>query len=96
MVEALPLLQPAECALLPVVRQAGLALAGGSTDRRIFLSSTVALAPPATAFERPIVASTSAAKAYRGPLMPAIQAVFLGVTMIERCRLNHLGAASAT
>ena len=62
MVNLLPLLQPAECGLLLVDPQAGLAFGVCSTHRQILLNNTVALARAATAFELPIVVSTSAAK----------------------------------
>jgi nicotinamidase-related amidase len=96
MADSLPLLQPAECGLLLVDQQAGLAFGVGSTDRQILLNNTVALARTATAFELPIVVSKSAAKVYSGPLMPAIHAVLPGVTVIERCSMNLWEAASAT
>jgi hypothetical protein len=53
MVDALPQLQPAECALLLIGQQAGLAFGVGSTDCQILLNDTVALARTATAFELP-------------------------------------------
>ena len=96
MVDALPLLQPAECALLLVDQQAGLAFGAGSTDRQILLNNTVALARAATAFEHSIVVSTSAANVYSAPLMPAIHAVLPAVTAIERRNMNLWEAASAT
>jgi nicotinamidase-related amidase len=64
--------QPAECALLLVDQQAGLAFGVGSTDRQILLNNTVTLAGTATALELPIIVSTSVAKFYSAPLMPAI------------------------
>jgi hypothetical protein len=90
MVDALPLLQPAECALL--LEQAGRAFGVGSTDSQILPNNTVALARTATAFELPIVVSTSAAKVYSAPLMPAIHAALPDVTVIERRTLALWGA----
>ena len=95
MIDALLRSQPAECALLLVNQQAGLAFGVGSTARQIFLNNTVALARTVTAFELPIVVSTSATKVYSGPLMPAIHAVLPAVTVIERCSMNLWEAASA-
>jgi nicotinamidase-related amidase len=84
MVDALPLLLPAERTLLLVDQQAGLTFGVGSTDRQILLNNKVALARTATAFELPIVVSTSAAKVYSAP------------RMIERRSMNLREAASAT
>jgi hypothetical protein len=39
-----PLLQPAQCALLLIDQQAGLAFGVGSSDRQVLLNNTVALA----------------------------------------------------
>jgi hypothetical protein len=96
MVDVLPLLQPAECALLLVDRQAGPAFGAASTDRQILFNHTVALARTASAFELPIVVSTSAANVYSGPLMPAIHGVLPGVSVIERRSMNLWEAALAT
>jgi nicotinamidase-related amidase len=96
MVDALPQLQPAECALLLIGQQAGLAFGVGSTDCQILLNDTVALARTATAFELPIVVSTSAAKVYSAPKMPAIHAVLPDVTVIERRSMNLWEGASTT
>lgn len=84
----LPLLQPAQCALLLVDEQAGLAFAAGSTDRQALRSNGVALARSAVAFDVPVVASTSASKVYSGPLMPAFREVLPTVTPIERRNMN--------
>jgi hypothetical protein len=67
MVDAPPLLLPAECGLLLLDQQAGLAFAVGSSDCQILLNDTVTPARTATAFERPIVVPTSAAKVYSAP-----------------------------
>jgi nicotinamidase-related amidase len=79
-----PLLQPAECVLLLIDQQAGLAFGVGSSDRQVLLNNTVALARTAVVFDIPVVVSTSASKVYSGPLMPPIQAVLPGVTTLER------------
>jgi nicotinamidase-related amidase len=83
-----PLLQPAQCALLLIDHQAGLAFGVGSTDRQVLLNNTVALARIAAVFDLPVVVSTSASKVYSGPLMPPIQAVLPGVTALERRNMN--------
>jgi nicotinamidase-related amidase len=82
------LIQPAQCALLLVDHQAGLAFGVGSSDRQVLLNNAVALAKVAIAFGIPVVASTSASKVYSGPLMPAIQAALPGLKSIERRNMN--------
>ena len=79
---------PAECLLLLVDQQAGLAFGVESSDRQVLLNNTVALARTAVVFDVPVVVSTSASKAYSGPLMPPIQAVLPGVTTLERRNMN--------
>ena len=83
-----PLLTPAQCALLLIDQQAGLAFAVGSQDRQLLLNNTIALARTATVFDVPVVVSTSASKVYSGPLMPPIQAVLPGVPSLERRNMN--------
>jgi nicotinamidase-related amidase len=83
-----PLLQPAQCALLLIDQQAGLAFGVGSSDRQALLNNTVALARTAGVFEIPIIATTSATKVYSGPLMPPIQAVLPDVRALERHNMN--------
>jgi nicotinamidase-related amidase len=82
------LIQPAQCVLLLVDQQAGLAFGVGSSDRQVLLYNVIALAKTAIAFGIPVVASTSASKVYSGPLMPAIQAALAGVKSIERRNMN--------
>jgi len=82
------LIEPAQCVLLLVDQQAGLAFGVGSSDRQVLLNNAVALARTAIAFSIPVVASTSASKVYIGPLMPAIQAALPGVKSIERRNMN--------
>src|SRR6202050_1581427 len=82
------LIEPAQCVLLLVDQQAGLAFGVGSSDRQVLLNNAVALARTATAFSIPVVASPSASKVYSGPLMPAIQAALPGVKSIERRNMN--------
>jgi nicotinamidase-related amidase len=82
------LLTPAECALILVDEQAGLAFATGSADRQVLLNNGVALARTAVAFDVPVVVSTSASKVYSGPLLPAFQAALPGVEPIERRNMN--------
>jgi nicotinamidase-related amidase len=82
------LLNPADCAVVLVDEQAGLAFAAGSADRQMLRSNAVALARTAVAFQVPIVVSTSAAKVYSGPLMPALRAVLPDTAPIERRNMN--------
>lgn len=84
----IPLLTSADCALVLVDEQAGLAFAAGSADRQLLRSNAVALARTATAFSVPVVVSTSASKVYSGPLMPPLRAVLTEVTPIERRNMN--------
>jgi len=83
-----PLMQPAQCALLLVDLQAGLAFGVGSSDRQTLLNNAVALSRTAVTFGIPVVASTSASKVYSGPLMPAVQAALPDVKSIERRNMN--------
>lgn len=83
-----PLMEPAQCTLLLVDQQAGLAFGVGSSDRQALLNNTVALARTAMTFGVPVIASTSASKVYSGPLMPAIQSVLPGVQSLERRNMN--------
>ncbi len=85
---SIPLLQPAECALILVDHQAGLAFGVSSIDRQVLLNNVVALAQTATTFQIPVVASTSASKVYSGPLLPSVQAVLPTVKAIERRNMN--------
>ncbi len=88
MTDHAPLLQAAECALLLIDQQAGLAFGVGSTDRQVLLNNTIALARTAAVFKLPVIISTSASKVYSGPLMPAIQAVLPDISSIERRNMN--------
>ena len=84
----LPLLEPADCALILVDEQAGLAFAAGSQDPQILRNNGLAVAKTAIAFDVPVVVSTSASKVYSGPLMPAFRDVLPDVTPIERRNMN--------
>lgn len=83
-----PLVTPADCVLVLIDEQAGLAFAAGSADRQVLRSNGVALARTAAAFEVPVVVSTSASKVYSGPLMPSLRAALPDVTPIERRNMN--------
>jgi nicotinamidase-related amidase len=83
-----PLLTSAECAVLLVDEQAGLAFAAGSEDRQILRSNAIALARTAVAFDVPVIVSTSASKVYSGPLMPPLRVVLPNVVPIERRNMN--------
>jgi nicotinamidase-related amidase len=82
------LLTPSDCALLLIDHQAGLAFAVESIDRQTLLNNSAALARTALVFGVPVIISTSATKAYIGPLMPAIQRVIPDVQAIERKSMN--------
>lgn len=82
------LLSPTDCAIVLVDVQAGLAFAAGSADRQMWRSNTVALARTATAFNVPLIVSTSASKVYSGPLTPALRAVLPEISPIERRNMN--------
>jgi nicotinamidase-related amidase len=85
---AIPLLTPDQCMLFMVDHQAGLAFAVESMDRQTLRSNAVAIARTAGVFSVPVVASTSATKAYSGPMIPEIQAALPSTTPIERHNMN--------
>ena len=82
------LLQPSECVLLLADLQAGLGFGTESVSRQVLLNNAVALARTATAFQVPVIATTSASKVYSGPLFPQVAAALPGVTSIERRNMN--------
>ena len=82
------LIQPAECALLLVDFQAGLAFGVESTPRQTVLHNAIALARTAVLFELAVVVSTSASKVYSGPLFPSLQAALPQISPIERRNMN--------
>jgi nicotinamidase-related amidase len=82
------LLQPDECAMVLLDFQAGLAFAVESTARQVLLGNAVSLARTAVVFGVPVVVSTSAARIYSGPLLPALQKVLPSVEPIERRNMN--------
>jgi nicotinamidase-related amidase len=82
------LMQPAECALLIVDFQAGLAFGVESAPRQEVLHNALALARTASVFGVPIIVSTSASKVYSGPLFPSLQAAIPEVKPIERRNMN--------
>jgi nicotinamidase-related amidase len=82
------LLQPADCALLLIDQQAGLAFGVSSIDRQVLLGNVVALARTAVVFSIPVVVTTSASKVYSGPLMPAIRSVLPAAQPLERRNMN--------
>lgn len=84
----IPLITPAECTVLLIDEQAGLAFAAASADRQSLRSNAIALARTAAAFEIPAILSTSASKVYSGPLMPPLRAALPGVEPIERRNMN--------
>jgi nicotinamidase-related amidase len=88
MTNATTLLVPADCALLLIDQQAGLAFGVGSMNRQTLIDNTVAVAQTAKVFNIPIVAFTSATKVYSGPMMPAIQKAIPDVKSIERRNMN--------
>lgn len=88
MSDLVTLLKPADCALLLVDFQAGLAFGVESNSRQVVLNNSIALARTAVAFDVPTVVSTSASKVYSGPLLPALQAVLPDLHPIERRNMN--------
>lgn len=82
------LLQPANCTLLMVDYQAGLAFGVESASRQAVLHNAIALARTAGVFGVPVVVSTSASKVYSGPLFPSLQAVLPNAKPIERRNMN--------
>jgi nicotinamidase-related amidase len=82
------LIQPADCALLLIDQQAGLAFGVGSIDRQVLLNNAMALARTAVVFSVPVIVTTSASKVYSGPLMPAIRAVLPSAHSLERRNMN--------
>ena len=82
------LMAPADCAVVFVDQQPGLAFAVQSMDRQVLLNNAVALARTAGVFGLPVVASTSASRVYSGPMFPALQAVLPGVAVLERRSMN--------
>jgi nicotinamidase-related amidase len=73
------LLKPDDCVMLLIDFQAGLAFGVESKPRQVVLNNAVALARTAGAFNVPVVASTSASRAYSGPLIPSLQDVLPSV-----------------
>lgn len=88
MTSSLPLVTPADCMLLLVDLQAGLAFGVGSIDRQVLRDHAVAVAQTASVFKLPVVASTSASKVYSGPMMPQVQAAIPDVVPVERRNMN--------
>jgi len=82
------LLKPAECVILLVDLQAGLGFGTESMPRQVLLNNAIALAKTATAFNIPVIATTSASKVYSGPLFPQVQAALPEVKVIERRSMN--------
>lgn len=82
------LLTPENCALVLIDHQAGLAFGVQSIDRQTLLNNTIALVSTAMAFKLPIVISTSATKAYSGPLLPALRELLAGQIVIDRKTMN--------
>lgn len=82
------LLNPAECTLMLIDFQAGLAFGVESIPRQVVLNNAVALARTAVAFNIPVVVSTSASRVYSGSLLPPLQGVLNSVAPIERKSMN--------
>jgi nicotinamidase-related amidase len=82
------LLKPKECVMLLVDFQAGLGFAVESIPRQLVLNNAVGLARTAVAFKVPVIASTSASRAYSGPLLPGLQEALPSVKAIERRSMN--------
>jgi nicotinamidase-related amidase len=73
------LLKPDDCVMLLIDFHAGLAFGVESIPRQVVLNNAVALARTAGVFNVPVVASTSASRAYSGPLIPSSQDVLPSV-----------------
>jgi nicotinamidase-related amidase len=82
------LLKPSDCVLLLVDFQAGLGFGVESISRQSVLNNAIALAKTAIAFHVPVVASTSAARVYSGPMFPALLAALPNIVPIERRNMN--------
>jgi nicotinamidase-related amidase len=82
------LIEPEQCVLLLVDFQAGLAFGVESVPRQVLLNNAIATTRTARAFEVPVVVSTSASRAYSGPLLPALQQILNDVQPIERKNMN--------
>jgi nicotinamidase-related amidase len=82
------LLQPAECGMVLVDFQAGLAFGVESTSRQVLVNNALALARTAVVFGVPVVVSTSASRVYSGPLLPSLHEVLSSVKPIERRNMN--------
>ncbi len=80
--------RPEECVMLLVDFQAGLGFGVESASRQVLLNNAVAVAHTAAAFDVPVVVSTSASRAYSGPLLPALQDALPSVKAIERKPMN--------
>jgi nicotinamidase-related amidase len=82
------LLKPQDCVVLMVDFQAGLGFGVESAPRQALVANAIALARTATAFNVPVVASTSASRVYSGPLLPALQVALPTIEPIERRSMN--------
>jgi nicotinamidase-related amidase len=82
------LLQPAECGMVLVDFQAGLAFGVESASRQVLVNNALALARTAVVFGVPVVVSTSASRVYSGPLLPSLHEVLSSVKPIERRNMN--------
>jgi nicotinamidase-related amidase len=84
----IPLLTPADSALVLIDVQAGLAFGVESIDRQTLLNNLVALARTASLFTLPTIVSASASKVYSGPMLPAVRAALPGIAVMERHNMN--------
>src|SRR5262249_5850811 len=82
------LMKPEECVMLLVAFQAGLGFGVESTSRQVLVNYEFAFAGTAVAFSVSVIASTSAARVYSGPLLPQLQEVLPSVEAIERRPMN--------
>lgn len=83
-----PLLAPADCVLLLVDPQPGLAFAVQSADRQLMLNAMSALLKTAKAFSVPTVVSTSATKVYSGPMFGTLRKVCPDLEPVDRRSMN--------
>lgn len=82
------LITPADCALVLIDQQAGLAFGVQSIDKQVLLNNSLALVRTALAFNIPMVISTSATKVYSGPLLPALRAEIGDHPVVDRRNMN--------
>lgn len=82
------LLTPDNCVVTFIDHQPQMLFGVANFDRQSIINSTVALAKATRVFEVPTVLTTVETKSFSGNLWPQLQAVYPGVTPIERTSMN--------